>query len=155
MKKALLLVLVLVLNLSALDLDTLPRYSTTYDKNSDPHKDLSQAVQKAKKHNKKILLVVGGDWCRWCGTLDNFLDDHSEVASSFYGSFEVVKVYYGKGVNKATVAFLKQLPPLKGTPHFYILDAKMKLLKSIDTSYLERGYGYNRKKVIHFIDQNK
>jgi len=100
-------------------------------------------------------MVVGGEWCKWCGQLDNFLDDHETVAKKFYGSFEVLRVYYGKGISEESKSLLKQFPALKGTPHFYVLDSNAKLLKSIDTAYLERGYSYHRKKVLEFIEEHK
>jgi len=159
MKKIILITLILTtLNIFAIDkvyyTDTLPKELTSYDKKANPHEALSKAMQKAKKSGKKILLIVGGDWCKWCGAMDNFFDDHEEIARDFYGSFEIVRVYYGKDISKEGKSLLIQFPPLKGTPHFYILDSNAKLLKSVDTAYMERGYGYHRKKVIEFINQN-
>ena len=126
-----------------------------FDKTADPQKDVSEALQKAKKSNKHIVLIVGGDWCRWTGTFENFLDDNEKIAKSFYDSFEVVEIYYGKGMNKSAKALLKQFPPITGTPYFYILDKTAKLLYAINSESMERGYGYNRNKVIKFIKTYK
>lgn len=147
--------LLFIINLQAFDAEKLPIQSTTYDKKRNPHQDLALSMQKAKKSGKKILMVVGGDWCKWCGQLDNFLDDHPKIAGNFYGSFEVLRVYYGKDISKESKSLLSQFPAPKGTPHFYLLDSKAKLLKSIDTGYLERGYSYNKKLFVEFIEQNK
>ncbi len=156
MKRVVLLVLILVFNLYAeFDFDKLPSYSQDYNPKASVNKDLQEALKVAKQKDKNILLIVGGNWCKWCGTFDNFLDDHPKVANMLFNSFEVVKVYYGKGISKESKEFLKQLPPLKGTPHFYILNKDAKLLKSVDTAFLERGYGYNRKKVEEWIKQNR
>ena len=154
-KKAILVLMFVTLTLSAFDMEKLPKYATEYDSKANPHRTLATLMKKAKKSDKKILLMVGGDWCKWCGTLDNFLEDNEKIASSFYGSFEVMRVYYGKGINKETQSLLKQFPPLKATPHFYILDKNAKLLKSLESANLERGYGYNRKKIIKFIEENR
>jgi len=143
------------MHLQAFDMKNLPTYSTHYEKQRNPHTDLSSSMQKAEKSGKKILMVVGGEWCKWCGQLDNFLDDHEKVAEMFYGSFEVVRVYYGEGISAEGKSLLTQFPPPKGTPHFYLLDSKAKLLKSIDTGYLERGYSYNKKKFVAFVEENK
>ena len=144
-----------IMNIHAFDVEKLPIHSSTYDKNRNPHKDLALSMENAKKSGKKILMVVGGEWCKWCGQLDNFLDDHETVAKKFYGSFEVLRVYYGKGISEESKSLLKQFPALKGTPHFYVLDSNAKLLKSIDTARLERGYSYHKKKVFEFIEANK
>ena len=79
--------------LNASDIEKLPNYSTEYDKKVNPYISLATAMQKVKDSDKKILLLVGGDWCKWCGTLDNFLEDKEKIAKSFYDSFEVVRVY--------------------------------------------------------------
>ena len=156
MKKIVILLLVFVsVALNAFDIEKLPNYSTEYDKKVNPYKSLATAMQKVKDSDKKILLLVGGDWCKWCGTFDNFLEDKEKIAKSFYDSFEVVRVYYGKGINKEAQSLLKQFPPLEATPHFYILDKNAKLLKSLGSANLERGYGYNKKRVIKFIKDNK
>ena len=145
----------MVMNAEAFDVEKLSMQSTTYDKKRNPHEDLALSMAKAKKSGKKILMVVGGEWCKWCGQLDNFLDDHEAVAKEFYTSFEVLRVYYGKGITKEGQSLLMQFPVPKGTPHFYILDSKAKLLKSIDTGKLERGYSYHKKKFMTFIKDNK
>jgi len=132
-----------------------PPIVVQYDKKINPYISLEKALVKVKKSDKNILLMVGGDWCKWCGQFENFLDDHPKIAEDFYTTFEVVRVYYGESINKEAQSLLKQFPPLKGTPHFYLLDSNAKLLKSIDTGYLERGYSYNRKKVKTFIEENK
>jgi len=144
-----------IIHLHAFDVGKLPIQSTTYDKKRNPHTDLALSMEKAKKSGKKILMVVGGEWCKWCGQLDNFLDDHESVAEDFYTSFEVLRVYYGKGISKEGKSLLTQFPAPKGTPHFYLLDSKAKLLKSIDTGNLERGYSYNKKKFMAFIKEHR
>jgi len=149
------LLLCSMVNVHAFDTVKLPIQSTSYDKTRNPHKDLALSMEKAKKSGKKILMVVGGEWCKWCGQLDNFLDDHEDVAKDFYTSFEVLRVYYGKGISKEGKSLLTQFPALKGTPHFYILDSKAKLLKSVDTGKLERGYSYDKKKFMKFIKEHR
>lgn len=153
--KVLFVSVLMALNLSAFDMDNLPTYSKVYDKEANAFKDLSSALEKAKKTDKKVLLIAGSDRCRWSGTLDNFLEDNENISKDFYTSFEVVRVYYGNGMNESAKSLLKQFPVLKGTPHFYLLDKDAKLLESIGTAYLERGYGYNKSKVKEFIKNKK
>jgi thioredoxin-related protein len=154
--KNIILMILIMLNLNATDVIKVPKYSTTFDKKSNPHKDLGIAMQKAKVSKKTILLIIGGDWCKWCGEFDNTLDNNNyKLAKELYSSFEVVRVYYGKGTNKQAQSLLKQFPKIPGTPHFYLLDRKAKLLASIKSTSMERGYGYNVRKVEAFIQQYK
>jgi thioredoxin-related protein len=153
--KILVVSMLISLNLSAIDMNNLPKYSTSYDKKANAYENLTKAMDKAKKSNKKILLIAGGAWCKWCGAFDNFFKENEKVANDFYGSFEVLKVYYGNGMNESSKSLFKQFPVLKGTPHFYILDKDAKLLESIGTVYLEEGNGYNKGKIIEFVNTKK
>jgi len=83
------------------------------------------------------------------------LDDHPKISQKLYDSFEVVRVYYGNGISKEGKSLLAQFPTIAGTPHFFVLDSTAKLLKSYDTSSLERGYSYNKTKVLSWIESNK
>jgi|SaaInl47_10m_RNA_FD_contig_123_23280_length_2926_multi_4_in_0_out_0_2 thioredoxin-related protein len=147
--------LLIALNLSAIDMNNLPKYSTGYDKKANAYEDLVKAMDKAKESNKKILLIAGGDWCKWCGFFDDFFKNNTKVSNDFYGSFEVLKVYYGNGMNESSKSLFKQFPKIEGTPHFYLLDKNAKLLESIGTAYLEEGNGYNKSKIVEFINSKK
>jgi hypothetical protein len=46
----------------------------SYDPRANPYRDLERAIERASAENKRILIVVGGDWCVWCEILDAFRD---------------------------------------------------------------------------------
>ena len=52
---------------------------TKYDPSRDAAKDIDAAVVEAQKTGRHILLVVGGDWCSWCHTLDNYFKSNPEL----------------------------------------------------------------------------
>jgi len=131
-----------------------PKYSLEYDKYANPNDDLQKALVKAKKENKNILMIVGGDWCKWCGQLENFLDDHKRIKDQLYKGFEVVKVYYAKDMNQDAKNLLKQFPKVEETPFFYVLDKNAKLINIAKSSSFERGFSYNPKKFLKFIKEN-
>ena len=132
----------------------IPAYSLSYNKSANPYKDLEKALKQAKKEHKKVLLIVGGDWCKWCGQLENFLDDHQNVKDELYKHFEVVKVYYARDMNKEAKSLLSQFPKVEETPFFYVLNDKAKLLNVAKSSSFERGFSYNTKKFLNFIKNN-
>jgi thioredoxin-related protein len=136
-----------------LDLSTLPSYSVAFDKEANATEVLAEALKKATKEQKNILLIAGGDWCRWCGTMSNFLEEHPKLQQKFYTEFEVLRVYYGKGINPSAKALIGRYGKPKGTPHFYVLDNQAELLQSFGTKSLERGYGYNPTKFLEFIEK--
>jgi thioredoxin-related protein len=65
-----------------------------YDPKRNPHRDLEQAKSIAK--NRKILMIVGGDWCEWCYILDNFLKDNPELYNNLKNNFVILKVHWSQ-----------------------------------------------------------
>ena len=59
---------------------TLPDYSQGYDEQRDPARDLAAATAKASAEGKKVLLLVGGEWCSWCQEMNHFLDREPKLA---------------------------------------------------------------------------
>lgn len=127
----------------------LPDYSQGYDEQRDPAQDQASATAKAQREGKKVLLLVGGEWCSWCQEMNHFLDREPTLASQFNQAFVVVKVNVSK--QNKNESFLKGYPEYLGVPHFYVLDAKGKLLESVNTGLLEKGKSYDEAKFGKFI----
>ncbi|MGE6291722.1 thioredoxin family protein [Aeromonas media] len=127
----------------------LPDYSQDYDEQRDPAKDLAAATIRAQQEDKQVLLLVGGEWCSWCQEMNRFLDREPELAHQFNRTFVVVKVNVSKENKNAP--FLKAYPEYLGVPHFYVLDARGKLLESFNTGFLEKGKSYDEVKFGKFI----
>ena len=43
-----------------------------YDPKRDADKDIRAAAAEAKLTGKRVLVEVGGDWCKWCHIMDGF-----------------------------------------------------------------------------------
>ncbi|MDX7898168.1 thioredoxin family protein [Aeromonas media] len=127
----------------------LPDYSQGYDEQRDPARDLAAATAKASAEGKKVLLLLGGEWCSWCQEMNRFLDREPELAHQFNRTFVVVKVNVSEQNKNAP--FLKAYPEYLGVPHFYVLDAKGKLLESFNTGLLEKGKSYDEARFGKFI----
>lgn len=124
---------------------TLPDYSQGYDEQRDPARDLAAA----SAEGKKVLLLVGGEWCSWCQEMNHFLDQQPDLAGQLNRTFVVVKVNVSK--QNKNESFLNGYPEYLGVPHFYVLDAKGKLLESFNTGLLEKGDSYDGEKFGKFI----
>lgn len=81
--------------------------------------------------------------------MNHFLDRETGLANQFNLTFVVVKVNVSKENKNAT--FLKAYPEYLGVPHFYVLDAKGKLLESFNTGLLEKEKSYDEGKFGKFI----
>ena len=120
-----------------------------FDPSRDPANDVAAAVDSASHSGKRILLDVGGEWCKWCHYLDRFFEQNRDVADFLHAKFVVVKVNYSK--ENRNEAFLSKYPKIPGYPHFFVLDSDGTFLYSQDTGELESGQGHDHDKVFAFL----
>ena len=122
-----------------------------YDPSRNADQDLRDAIVEAKRTGRRILLEVGGDWCKWCHILDRFFEEHPEIVKLRDTGFLMVKINFSE--ENLNEKFLGRFPPVAGYPHFFILDSNGKVLHSQDTAKLEEGEGYNLKKFTTFLEE--
>jgi Thioredoxin-like len=144
--------------LSALTLLLLASISTAgdlgYDVEADPFDQYQQAIEQAGATNKLVLIVAGGDWCRWCHVLNRFIASNEDVETRMNDTFVVMKVYVGPG--NFNELFFSQLPEAYGAPHFWIVSPQREVLASQSTAKLERGKSsYDKESFLAFIEQWK
>src|SRR5262249_25589119 len=70
-----------------------------YDESADGQKQLTAAVEQAKKEDKIILLQFGANWCGWCHKLHKLFDTDQTIHSKLEKEFVVVMVDVNKGHN--------------------------------------------------------
>lgn len=121
-----------------------------YKRDSDPWLDLKNAKEKASKENKRILMIVGGEWCDWCLKLDKFLKNDKELLEIIEKNFVVIKIYSLQTL-EPNETFLIRLPLPKGFPFIYVLEKDGELLTAQDTSSFEHGDSYHKNKIKNFL----
>lgn len=110
------------------------------------------AKQQASVSGKRLLIIAGGDWCRWCHVMDRFLDNQRELKQRMDAGFVVLKLAVGDGSIENPV--LDTLPRAIGYPHIWILGADGTLIDSVETSHLERGRNdYSTQRFSAFLDR--
>lgn len=123
-----------------------------YDPDLDPFAQYQNAVAQAADANKLVLIIAGGDWCRWCHVLNRFVAGNDEVEQGLNETFVVMKVYVGPG--NYNELFFSQLPRAYGAPHFWIVSPNREVLASQSTAKLERGTStYDKTRFLAFIDE--
>ena len=128
-----------------------PKKDIGYDSDADAFAQLDSAVAKAAADDKLLLLISGGDWCKWCHYLAAFLERETALDAALHEVFVVQKIYVGdENMNKE---FFARLPTAAGAPHFWVLSREGELLASQDTLPLEDGaQSYDRAKCLGFIE---
>ena len=120
-----------------------------YDPTRDPAQELAVAVEQAQKENKRILLVVGGEWCGWCHTLEHYVKNNADVQAAWSASFVTVKVNWSpENTNKE---FLSRYPQVEAYPFFFVLEKDGGFLAAQRTGPLESGSTYSKEKMMAFI----
>jgi|SRR5215472_405238 len=122
-----------------------------YDSQRDPIKDLAVASEEAKRSNKNIFVVVGGEWCSWCHTLERFFEEHSGLEAFLDKNYVVMKVSMSQ--ENPNRAFLSRFPYIHAYPQIFILDSNGKLVHSQPTNVLEDEHSYNAKRFQQFLER--
>ncbi len=129
--------------------ESLPLYSTQYDVNQDAFKDGAAAVELATRTNRRILIELGGDWCKWCHQMDVFFDNNPDIKQQLHETFVMLKINVSNENDNAD--FLKAFPKPLGYPHMYVSEYNGSVLWSQDTAeFLENGR-YTRESFIAFF----
>ncbi|HKT51003.1 MAG TPA: thioredoxin family protein [Candidatus Angelobacter sp.] len=111
--------------------------------------DINDAVEEAKRSNRRVLMEVGGDWASWCHTMDEFFQSHSDLRD--FRDKHYVTVFVNYSVQNQNRQVLDKYPKIYEYPHFFVLDGTGKVLVSQQTSLLEQGETYNPGRMDAFL----
>ena len=122
-----------------------------YNPYANAAKDIEQAVSKAKKENKNVLLQIGGNWCTWCYKFNSFVLLDTGLKKMLNDNFIVYHLNYSK--ENRNLAYLKKLgnPQRFGFPVLVVLNAEGKQIHTQATGSLAKGNGYDREKIELFF----
>jgi thioredoxin-related protein len=123
--------------------------SAGYDPDADPAAELEAAVAEARSSGRRIILVVGGEWCSWCHILDRFVKEDPALHSLWDRHYATLKVHWDP--DHPNGAFLARYPKIEGYPHIFVLDSDGRLLHSQNTGALESGRSYSSELVREFL----
>jgi len=122
-----------------------------YDPGADAALQVQDAVDRARLGNKHVMLMIGGNWCRWCKMFDKFRQDNAKVDSAAKAGFIWQHVNFSKENRNASLLSKLEFPQRFGFPVFVVLDGNGKRLHTQNSAYLEEGEGYSESKVLEFL----
>lgn len=157
--KRIILTLALLLPLAAGAQDAKDRLPAVYDEAINPLEQIESAVHAAASEGKYVVCQVGGNWCPWCLKFAAFVKADADITKVIEDNFVFIHVNYrpGKTTDAAKAeqnkALQKRLANFGrfGYPVFVVLDTEGKVIHIQDSSYLEEGDGYSKKKVMSFF----
>jgi thioredoxin-related protein len=122
-----------------------------YDPSADPFADLEETIVEARESDRRILLVVGGNWCGWCYALDEYIHEHEDVLTLLEENFVTLKINMDR--ENDNEEFLSRYPEIRGYPHFFVLDSDGTFLHTQSTGPLEEGRSYDKAKLTGFLKE--
>jgi len=131
-------------------LEGVPAYAAAYDRARDPEADFRAASAAAAAKNRRVLIVVGGDWCMWCFMLDRHLRMDPEAKRLFHEGFEVMRVYYND--DNTNAAFLARFPAFEVFPHFFVVEPDGRVRASVTADIFIREAKYDTALIRGFVE---
>jgi hypothetical protein len=119
-----------------------------YDPKRDARKDLTAALDLARRSRKRVLLIAGHSGCGWCKKLGALFRGDDELRRLRDKAFVTVHADFA-----SNATWLREYAPIQGTPHFLVLNSEGELLQSQDTGALESGSQYDRGRLASFLGE--
>lgn len=123
-----------------------------YNPAANAEEDIRNAVVKAGKEHKHVLLQIGGNWCIWCMRFNALVTGDADLKKILDDSYVVLHVNYSPENKNKKVLEELGFPQRFGYPVFVVLDGKGKRLHTQNSGYLEEGQGHSKKKVEEFLN---
>ena len=110
-------------------------YTAKFDPRRDAARDLVAAQNEAKTTGKRVMVDVGGEWCRWCRMLDRLIAAQPQIRAFIDSHYVWVKVSYSAENKNAAV--LSRWPKTRGYPYLLVLNGDGRLLHAQGVHGLE------------------
>lgn len=149
--KRLMIAAVVVTMLQGVEAQGLKR---VYDEKRNGLEQIDSALAVAKAEAKHVICQVGGNWCAWCLRFAAFIEADQDISNTVADNYVYIHVNYRRGTDNGDMlkAMAKLGNPVRfGFPVMVVLDADGKVLHTQDSSFLESGDSYDRKKVMRFL----
>ena len=128
-----------------------------YDPSLDGEKQLQQAGAQAKAGGKRVFIVVGGNWCKWCRALDALIVANEPLRHALEKDFVLVQLNYSKENKNKPVLERLGNPDKLGFPVFVVVSSDLQVLMTQSSEGFETGDkerpGHDPAKLIAFLTQ--
>lgn len=129
-----------------------PGDAPAYDEKADANAELANALAKARKSGKQVLVVFGANWCPDCRALARQMAS-DKVAQKLSRHFVVTKVEIGNWDHNMDIVNRYGNPTKKGIPAVAVLDSRGKLLKATAAGELASARSMGESEVLAAFDK--
>lgn len=128
------------------------RRAPIYDEKADAKTLVADALKRARRSDRRVLIMYGGNWCGWCYRFNDLLHNDATIRPVIEQSYQLVHVEVrlnpdigeGYGIDAS-----------KGFPYLTVLDAGGGVLANQETGVFEEGQGYRPARVLAFLEQHR
>jgi hypothetical protein len=117
---------------------------------ADAREEIRQALVRAAKSNKRVLVVFGADWCYDCHVLDKAFQ-RGDIAAVLNSNYEVVHVDVGEGDKNQDLMNEYQVPMKRGIPALAVLNSRGTLIYSQKNGEFERARALGPEDLLEFL----
>ncbi|MCB2203719.1 thioredoxin family protein [bacterium] len=122
-----------------------------YDPEADAMAQVDEAVHRAEREQKHVLIQVGGNWCSWCRKLDRTMSANRVIDSLLQTDYVLLRVNYSKENRNMDVMERLAWPQRFGFPVLVVLDGEGTRLHTQDSGLLEKNGGHDPEAVARFL----
>jgi thioredoxin 1 len=108
-----------------------------YNENADAHAEVHDALARAAREHKRVILDFGGNWCGDCQVLDIYFHQQPN-ADLLTQNFVLVDIDIGHMDKNEDIARRYNVPLQKGVPALAVLDSSGRLLYSQTNGEFEK-----------------
>ena len=125
-----------------------------YNENADAHAEVRDALARAAREHKRVILDFGGNWCGDCQVLDIYF--HREPnAALLADNYILVDIDIGHMDKNVDIAQHYDVPLQKGVPALAVLAANGRLLYSQTNGEFEKMRHMDPNSVTDFLERWK
>jgi len=128
-------------------------YGNLYNPQADARAEIRQAVARAGREHKNVLLQIGGNWCIWCIRFHHLVETQDILRRLMSDNFIFLPVNYDQQHKNDSLWGDLGYPQRFGFPVFVVLDETGKEIHIQNSAYLEEGSGHSVSKVAEFLGQ--
>ncbi|MDX2111486.1 MAG: thioredoxin family protein [Verrucomicrobiota bacterium] len=123
-----------------------------FSETADGFAQIQEAMDIASKDGRRVLLLMGANWCPWCHKLNKLIQTDTTIQKRMADNFVLVLINIDKGKNEAVSTRFGN-PRQFGLPVLLVLNAGGGLLTVQETGALEEGDHHSPVKVLAFLDR--
>ncbi|MDP2343374.1 MAG: thioredoxin family protein [Deltaproteobacteria bacterium] len=138
-----------------LDPPPAPAPYVAYDPSLDGQRQFDDAVAAGVASHKRVLVMLGGNWCKWCRALDEAIASDPAVKAELARGW--IFVHVDIGTNRALDKQLGK-PSKHGFPVVVVVGPRGEVLKTAPNGTFEMGnntVAHDPKKVLAFLLEHR